>query len=104
MFDDVENDDDATVLLAIDHIPPEDVAKAITEYYRVLPFGGRLMLVSWCSYERKGEPVNWGGPQYFHDEADIRRALDDVGFCTHHSKLIYDTGEIYLLELATDKI
>jgi SAM-dependent methyltransferase len=91
-------------LSTIDHIPPQDIAKAIAEYYRILPFGGRLLLVSWCSYERKDEPQNWGGPQYFHDEGDIRRALDDVGFCTHHSKVIYDTGEIYLLELVTDKI
>lgn len=104
MFDDVENDDDATMLLAIDHIPPEDIAKEIAEYYRFLPYGSRLMLVSWCSYKHMGKAINRLGPEYFHNETDIRRALDDVGFCIHHSKTSFDNGEIYLLELVTDKI
>ena len=93
-----------TRTMTIDHIPPGDVAEAITECYRLLPSGSRLAVVSWCSYKRMGRAINQLGPEYFHNETDIRRALDDAGFCFHHSKTSFDNGEIYLLELVTDKI
>ena len=90
--------------MCIDHIPPEDIAGVIAECYQFLPPGSRLMLVSWCSYKRMRKGINRLGPEYFHNETDIRRALDDAGFCFHHSKTSFDNGEIYLLELVTDKI
>lgn len=90
--------------MCIDHIPPADVAGAIAECYRLLPANSRLVVVSWCSYKRMKKGINRFGPEYFHNETDIRRALDDAGFCFYDSKTSFDNGEIYLLELVTDKI
>ena len=88
-------------LSTIDHIPPSDLNKALAEYERVLKLNGRLVLVSWCSTERREEVVMWDTPQYFMYEPDIMEGL--AHFKVYHRGVIHDSGENYLLEIFAAK-
>ena len=88
-------------LSTIDHIPLEDVPVAISEYHRVLKDGGRLLMVAWCCDERREEPTDWNGPQYFLYEPDLMEAL--IGFDLIRVEEFHRGGDIYLIEIVGDK-
>lgn len=91
-------------LSTIDHVPPSDASRAIDEYWRVLVPGGRLVLVAWCSTERRDEPTDWGdGPQYFLNEADLLEAMEGK-FCVESNTIIHTGDEVYLHELIARRI
>lgn len=92
-------------LSTIDHIPATDIGKAIGEYRRCLKPGGTLVLVCWCTDEPRVEPVDWGGPQYFHQEEELRRFLW-TGFVVEHSDIFHRSGHElsdYLIEIVARK-
>lgn len=90
----------------IDHIPSSDVPRAIDEYWRCLMPGGTLVMVSWCSDFKREEPIDWDGPQYFHQEQELRSALSR-GFEILHSDIFHRSGHEasdYLIEFVARKV
>lgn len=90
-------------LSTIDHIPPGDVHLALDEYRRVLAKGGKLVMVAWCSDEWRQEPEDWGGPQYFLHEPELRRDVR-ARFRLVRFEEFHRSGEVYLVELIGEKI
>jgi SAM-dependent methyltransferase len=88
-------------LSTIDHVPLSDVDSVLSEYHRVLKLNGKLVLVAWCAPDRKEEPVDWGGLQYFLYEPDIMKGLG--GFNIQHRDVIHRGDGIYLVEFIARK-
>lgn len=88
-------------LSTIDHVPPSDAGKVLSEYHRVLKWNGKLVLVAWCATERRDEPEDWDGPQYFLYEPDILEGLR--GFYDVYREEIYRGDEVYLVNLIARK-
>jgi SAM-dependent methyltransferase len=88
-------------LSTIDHVPPSDTGVVLSEYHRTLMPGGKLVLVAWCAEERKDEPVDWGGPQYFLYEADIVEGLR--GFQVCHREVIHHGEGVYLVNFVAER-
>jgi len=89
-------------LSTIDHIPYDDVPKAISEYARVLKQGGKLLMVAWCSNEKRDGFIDWDGPQYFLWEPDLAEWIDGY-FITEHVKEFHRSGDVYLVEVVGRK-
>lgn len=88
-------------LSTIDHVPPGDVDRVLSEYHRVLKLGGKLVLVAWCAPDRREEPVDWGGPQYFLYEPDIVEGLR--GFQVNHREVLHRGDGVYLVNFVARK-
>jgi len=91
-------------LSTIDHIPLSDTWKAIAEYHRVLKKGGKLLMVAWCCDERREEPVDWGGPQYFLYEPELLDLIKHTWFDITHCQEFHRGGDLYLVEIVGEKI
>jgi len=85
-------------LSTIDHIPMTDVPDAISEYHRVLMKGGVLVLVSWCSDEERNDPIDWGGPQYFHSAVGLHTIVDRM-FAIKQECEFHRAGGLFLIEM-----
>lgn len=68
-----ESFDNVVDLSTIDHVV--DYQNALAEYKRVLKPGGTLILVCWFDEDREGRIEDWGGFQYWFNEADFRRSF-----------------------------
>lgn len=85
-------------LSTIDHIPMVDIHLAIEEYHRVLERGGILVLVCWCANEERLEPIDWGGPQYFHRLDGVRDIVSGL-FDINHEDEFHRSGDLFLVEM-----
>ena len=88
-------------LSTVDHVPPSDLNTVLGEYHRVLKYNGKLVMVAWCADERRDEPVDWGGLQYFFYEPDIMAAMS--GFSLYHRDVIHRGDGVYLAEFIARK-
>ena len=95
--------DSVVDLSTLDHIPAMDIRDALQEYYRVLKPGGNLILVCWCSDTIRREPIDWDGPQYFHDQFELDCDLAMIGFKVVHAEIFHRSDETYLIEFVAEK-
>jgi hypothetical protein len=91
-------------LSTLDHIPPEDVAKAIREYHRILKDKGKLFLVVWIDPLQNATHVKWEPMnQYFFDANLVLAPLKEYFKITESNRLLELEDGKYLQEFVCEK-